>query len=169
MARKTNYPLKSGPDRDPERNGEAETHGNLSVDEAGNVSTDLTPRQLSKAEFGRRLPGLINDRGWRQSDLARAAHIGRDAVSTYVRGRSYPEPENLRKICQALGIEQQELLPNAAIGAVGNDPTPALEIRQSAGHPDKVWLQVNQLVTAKQAFAIMQVLHGDLDAVERYK
>ena len=60
--------------------------------EDGAVKTDLTPKSLTKQEFGKRLYSLMVERGWQQSDLARAAGIGRDSVSTYMRGHSLPGP-----------------------------------------------------------------------------
>lgn len=120
----------------------------------------LTPRELTKQEFGRRLSVLLADKGMNQSDLARAAGIGRDAISTYVRGRSFPEPRNLKKISEALGIERNKLLPNAAKQAIESE-IPAFEMKQAAGHPEQVWLRVNQMVNSDKAFRIFQILMED--------
>lgn len=123
------------------------------------ISPDLTPRSVTKAEFGRRLHRMIVERGWTQSELARRAGVGRDLVSTYVRGRSFPEPTSLHKLSKALGVSEEQVLPNAAIDGIDRDPTPAIQIQQSSGHPDKVWVQVNQLVSSDQALRIMQILY----------
>ena len=119
---------------------------------------DYQPKSLSKQEFARRLHHMILERGWNQSELARRSGIGRDAVSTYVRGRSFPEAKTLRKISQALGVEPTELLPNTIETAIEEDE-PALSIREAAGHPDKVWLKVNRMATPSQALRVMQILH----------
>lgn len=117
------------------------------------------PKALTKQEFGRRLQALLRDRSWNQSDLARAADIGRDAISTYVRGRSFPEPKTLQKIAVALNTTPQQLLPNTVMKAIDSEH-PALEIKQAAGHPDQCWLRINQLVSFGQAVQVMQIL-GD--------
>lgn len=118
---------------------------------------DDTPKSLSKQEFGRRLHAILLQRGWNQSDLARKTGVGRDAVSTYIRGRSFPEPGTLKKMADALGMDPGELLPNALESAVDRD-LPALEIREAIGHPGMAWLRINQRVTTGQALRIMQIL-----------
>lgn len=115
------------------------------------------PKALTKQEFGRRLQNLLRDRNWNQSDLARAAGLGRDAISTYVRGRSFPEPKSLQKLAEALSTTPQQLLPNTVLTAMDKE-FPALEIKQASGHPDRCWLRLNRLVTPMQAMKIMQVL-----------
>ncbi|MGH8561273.1 MAG: helix-turn-helix domain-containing protein, partial [Nevskiales bacterium] len=74
--------------------------------------TSLSSKQQTRYEFGRRLLNLCLQKGWNQSDLARASELGRDAISTYVRGRSFPDPKNLRKLADALGVAMDDLLPN---------------------------------------------------------
>jgi len=112
---------------------------------------------LTKQEFGRRLQHLLMERGLNQSELARRASIGRDSVSTYIRGRSFPEPKSLASIAKALGVSPQELLPNTVASAIDSD-NPSLEIKESTGHPGKVWMRLNRLVTSAQALKIMSIL-----------
>ena len=118
---------------------------------------DDTPKSLTKQEFGRRLHAILLEKGWNQSELARKANLGRDAISTYVRGRSFPEPGSLHKIASALGMDPGTLLPNALESAIDQD-APALEIRESTSHPGMTWLRVNRRVTRRQALAILQIL-----------
>lgn len=118
------------------------------------------PKELGKLEFGRRLMELMLDRGWTQSELARRAGIGRDAVSTYVRGRSFPEPRNLRGLADALGVSAGDLLPDTVMAAMDADAAPMLEIKQAAGHPDRVFIRVNRMVTLDQAAAIFNIIKG---------
>lgn len=120
----------------------------------------LAPRSLTKQEFGRRLHRMILDRGWNQSELARRADIGRDAVSTYVNGRSFPDPKNLQKICMALGVEPKELLPNSIETKMDRE-IPAFEMRQAAGDPSKVWLRINRAVQFSSAAAIVEILRKE--------
>lgn len=121
-------------------------------------TADMAPRELTKQEFGRRLMALMLSKGWNQSELARASGLGRDAVSTYIRGVSFPEPKNLHKLAKALDMEASALLPNAVVRAMDSDSAPMLEIRQAAGHPDKVWVRVNRMVSFDIAARIFDVL-----------
>jgi transcriptional regulator with XRE-family HTH domain len=117
-----------------------------------------SPAEITKIEFGRKLQQLHIDRGWNQSDLARAAGLGRDAISTYINGRSFPEPKSLRALADALQVPPDDLLPNSVALAMKQDPAPVLEIRQTAGHPDKVYLRVNRIVSLDQAAQIFNIL-----------
>lgn len=114
--------------------------------------------ELSKIEFGRKLQHLMLQKEWNQSDLARKSGLGRDAISMYVRGRSFPEPKNLAKLARAFGMTAAELLPNAEIRAIDADQLPMLEIKQAANHPDKVMLRINRMVNMSQAAAIVAIL-----------
>lgn len=122
-----------------------------------------SPAEITKLEFGRRLAAKLLEVGWNQSDLARAAGLGRDAISTYVRGRSFPEPKSLKAIAEALRMQPQELLPNEVALAMRSDTAPMLEIKQAAGYPDRVYLRVNRLVSLEQAAQIFQILKSEKD------
>lgn len=58
-----------------------------------------------RIEFSKKLINLMRDHNMNQADLARRAGLTRDAVSTYVRARSMPEPANMAKLAAALGVE----------------------------------------------------------------
>jgi transcriptional regulator with XRE-family HTH domain len=131
--------------------------------EEGARSAMLTPKMLTKQEFSRRLYNMMLQRNMSQSDLARAAGLGRDAISTYINAKVFPEPKSLAKVARALGVEPHELLPNTLISAIDSE-VPALEIKQAAGHPDKVWIRVNQLVDRRTAAKIFDALNSP-DAV----
>lgn len=128
-------------------------------------SSANTPRSLTKQEFGRRLYRRMIEKNWNQSDLARHAFgtdkagnvKGRDAISTYIRGIAFPEPKSLKKLADAFGCEPHELLPNAIEAAMDSE-VPALEIKQASGHPDKVWIRVNQMVPLDVAAKIFDAL-----------
>lgn len=129
----------------------------------GDYDAMTTPRHLTKQEFARRLQATLLEQGLSQADLARLADISRDAVSTYVRGRSLPTPANLEKLARALGVDAHTLLPNARENATDND-TPSFEMRESAGHPGNVWVRVNRLMTFRQALAIAHILEPEDDS-----
>lgn len=121
-------------------------------------SASLTPQHITKQEFGRRLYELMIRKGWNQSELARRARLGRDSISTYVRGVSFPDPKNLQALCEALDVSREELLPNAVESAMDREH-PAFEIKQAHGDPSKVWLRVNRMVSAETAAQIFALLN----------
>jgi transcriptional regulator with XRE-family HTH domain len=126
----------------------------------------LTPEAMSKQKFGRRLQQLLNERNWSQSDLTRrveavtGSRMGRDAVSTYINGRSLPTPKSLNQLCQAFGLTREDLLPNAIINTTPDDH-PAFEMRAVAGQPDRAWVRVNRQMSFKTATDIAGLLSAE--------
>lgn len=122
-----------------------------------NGTVDLSQKVLSKQEFGKRLYALMLEKGMNQSDLARAAKMGRDSISTYVRGRSVPTPQNLERLCEALSVAADELYPNYAANAAAIEE-PVLQIKQVNDNSDMMWLNINMKVDASKAIEVMQIL-----------
>ena len=120
-------------------------------------SVDMSQKVLQKQEFGRRLYGLILEKDMNQADLARLSGLGRDSISTYVRGRSVPSPQNLQKIAKALDVDKDKLYPNyAAASAMVEEPT--LQIKAVDGSADSMWLVINMKVPAEKAIEVMKIL-----------
>ncbi len=120
----------------------------------------LIPKHLTKQEFGRRLHSASVKKGWSQSELARRSGIARDAISTYIRGKSLPTPPNLAALAKALGVPAEELLPNHIEAAIDND-MPSFEMKVSPSAPSTAWVRVNRLVTLATAVKIAELLEGD--------
>lgn len=59
--------------------------------------------------FAEYLQAQMDERGWRQSDLARAAGINRAYISEYLRKGSIPKRQNLEKIAHGLGVSVREV------------------------------------------------------------
>jgi transcriptional regulator with XRE-family HTH domain len=120
-------------------------------------------------QFGRRLHELIVERNMSQSDLARKAFgvetskdgypgaKGRDRISAYIAGRTYPEPRTLKRIADALGMTVEELAPDVTAAAVDRE-NPEISINMIAGHADKVHLVVNKLLPLSIAMEIGSIL-----------
>lgn len=121
---------------------------------------ELTPRELSRQEFGRRLHKLLIEKGWTQSDLARQAGVGRDAISKYVNAVAFPTPLQAEKIAKALGVSREELLPNLLMNALDKE-NPAIELRQAAGHPNKAWLRINRSVSFATGAKIIALINEE--------
>lgn len=140
----------------------------------------LTPEAMSKQEFGRRLQKLLHDRNWSQADLVREVEaktgtkMGRDAVSTYINGRSFPTPASLNLLCKAFGLSREEILPNAVINAA-QDEHPSFEMRIAAGHPGRAWVRVNRMMSLGTASEIVRLINiedeqaAEADAAARAK
>jgi transcriptional regulator with XRE-family HTH domain len=140
------------------------TRHHIGVNDAPTPSI-FRPKHLTKQEFGRRLYTLMNSKGWHQSELARRANLNRDAISTYIRGKTLPTPANAKALADALGVDKEELLPNHIESAIDDD-TPAFEMKVSTNAPNMAWLRVNRLVSTATAVKIAELLQND-DALNR--
>lgn len=138
----------------------------FSHDPSADRGSPLTPEAMSKQEFGRRLQQLLDERNWSQSDLVRrveaagAGRMGRDAVSTYINGRSFPTPKSLNQLCQAFELKREELLPNSIINAT-QDEHPAFEMRAVAGQPGRAWVRVNRMMSFETGTEIARLLTAE--------
>jgi transcriptional regulator with XRE-family HTH domain len=121
-------------------------------------SVDLSQRVIQKSEFGKRLYALMLEKGWTQSDLSRQAKLGRDSISTYVRGRSVPTPQNLEKLAKALSVTPEELYPNYSANAAAIDE-PVFQVKQVNDDSGQMWLTINMKVDAEKAVKVMQILN----------
>lgn len=83
----------------------------------------------AKAEreaFSKKLIALMRDNDLNQADLARKSGLTRDAISTYVRSRSMPEPGNLALLAKALNVQPSYFREdNLVLNADGDGLVPA--------------------------------------------
>ena len=84
----------------------------------------------------------MSNKGWTQSDLSRAAGVGRDSISNYIRGISLPNVRNLKKLADGLGVEMEDLNPNFSMSAAGLD-VPSIQTRALPGDPHFMYLEIN--------------------------
>ena len=126
------------------------------------ASSTAASRAEAKKQFGRTLQRYMAEKGWNQSVLARRAGLGRDAISTYVRGISFPEPHNLHKIAVALGLEIETLLPGASTTAVAvPGDVSAFEMRQLDSAGERFLIHFRRIVGKDTAAEIMRLLAND--------
>lgn len=121
-------------------------------------AVDLTNRNATKEEFAKRLYERMEGKGWNQSQLARYAGLNRDAVSTYIRGRSAPSPENLSKLARCLGCRPEELLPNYFEAAV-SEQAARIELREVHHEDGYMWLKINMRLPKDVAIKIFMLLN----------
>ncbi len=125
--------------------------------------------QIQNENFARRLQQLMVERGLSQSDLARTiwgettnadgrtVARNRDRISVYLKGKTVPDPVNLQKLAEALGVDPADLAPDV-IGAAVERENPELSMTVVAGHSDKVYLRVNKLLPLQYAVKIVNVV-----------
>lgn len=116
-------------------------------------SVALNNREVVKSEFARRLYEAIVSRGWNQSEFARHSGLNRDAVSTYVRGKSVPSPLNLEKMASVLGMRPEELMPNYYEAAHAKADS-QMELRDVPNEEGYMWLKLNLRLPKKVAIEI---------------
>jgi transcriptional regulator with XRE-family HTH domain len=112
------------------------------------VNRTITP------DLGKRISEKMHAKNWNQSDLARASGLGRDSISTYIRGMVTPTQGNLKQIADALGCSTDELLP-----AEERQQETLFEIRQTGD--GRVFVKINKAVSIKQAAAIFEILRDE--------
>lgn len=114
-----------------------------------------------KKEFGRRLFQRMLAKNWNQSDLARAAKLGRDAISTYIRGRSLPEPVSAKHLADALNCSVDDLYPRAGEPLVSERNAPLMELRQLPDDPGMAHLRIDRKIPIEIAAKIVNLLTGE--------
>lgn len=116
----------------------------------------MSNRHVVKAEFAKRLYNKIAERGWTQSEFARNCDLARDAISTYVRGRSIPSPQALEKMASVLRVRPEELLPNYYEAAHAKQE-PMFELRDVPNEEGYMWLRLNMRLPKKIAMQIFML------------
>lgn len=129
--------------------------------------------QAQMDDFRKKLSDALAKKNWNGSDLARAAFgaevtkegytvaKGRDRVSAYLSGKTYPAPRTMEKLAKALGVKVDDLAPGAVIDANARQ---AFNVTMIDGHGDKVHVSVDTVMSMKAATAIMQILAAEKGA-----
>lgn len=132
------------------------------------------PDEIARRELSRRLIEIMMKRNLKQVDLAegvfgryaknRANNAGnargRDSISKWVRGLALPEPRNLQRLADYLGVKTDDLIPPSAFHRAAHE-NPAVEIRQITGEPGMAWLIVNRACSTMAAAQILDILNQD--------
>ena len=122
-------------------------------------SDKLSRKHTTRKDFAKRLFHLLGEKEWNQSDLAREAGINRDSVSRYIRAQNLPDLVNLKKMADALGVEQNDLLPNFDMQAIeDSDDEVAFEIRALNDDPSQSLLRFNRILPTSVALKIAGML-----------
>ena len=66
----------------------------------------MTDREIFQKNFS----NLLNETKTKQIDIAKYAEVSYQTVSAWVRGRGYPRPETMEKLCRFFGVKKSELM-----------------------------------------------------------
>lgn len=65
----------------------------------------MTDREIFKNNFA----NLLRKTKTKQIDVAKYAEVSYQTVSAWTKGRGYPRPETMQKLCRFFGVRQSEL------------------------------------------------------------
>lgn len=115
-----------------------------------------------KREFAKRLQNFMIQKGWNQSDLARAAakftpdkKFNRDNISLYVRARQMPGPIFMQALLKALSVTREELIPHGAVATV-DESAPPIAIKPVSSTMSH--LQINMVVDTNLGLDIIALV-----------
>lgn len=119
-------------------------------------------RDLTRAEFARRLAKHMDDKSWNQSDMARAAErylpkgesFRRDSISTYLNQLAVPRPKHLNAIAKALGVTPEDLLPGVSTA----EKLP-YSMRPVSDEPGMAYLTVDMKISTNTALAVLGLIN----------
>lgn len=133
--------------------------------------------ETMRKDFGRLLYKLMVAKNWNQSDLAKETFgetddgrgykvaKGRDLISKYLRGITFPDNKTLAKLATALNVEAGELLPTTLKALIMRDnPT---NMMQPLGN-GLTRISFNQVTTneaATKVFAILAEAEATANAI----
>jgi transcriptional regulator with XRE-family HTH domain len=119
--------------------------------------------------FAHRLNAVLREKALTQSQVAgrmwdytvdsKGAKVakGRDRLSVWCSGKSFPSAENLELLAKALGVTVRELAPQEEVRTAAAAP-PEVSMVRSAAYPGKTLLQITKLVPHSIARKIDELL-----------
>jgi transcriptional regulator with XRE-family HTH domain len=96
---------------------------------------------------------------WGEQEDSRGYKVARnrDRISSYEAGKSVPEPHNLQKLADVLGMSVEELAPDLVADAV-DSAEPEVSINMVPGGEGYVHLKVNTLTDMETAMKVGALL-----------
>jgi transcriptional regulator with XRE-family HTH domain len=124
-------------------------------------------------EFAKRLRQLMEQHELTQSDLAAKIwgryvntedkHVarGRDRISVWIRGKSFPDNTNLEKLAKALDVKVSQLAPTTLVKAAHHGVADWSITRPHGAEDGAVFIQLALFVSAETAHKIQGLLLED--------
>jgi transcriptional regulator with XRE-family HTH domain len=141
------------------------------INEPPLVSGARLPTERARdLEFAKRLRKLMDDRELTQSELAakiwnryentegKFVARGRDRISVWIRGKSFPDNANLAKLAKALDVKVSDLAPTTLMKAAYRGVTDWSVVKQDDG---TVFMQFAKSIAPETSVAIQQLLLQD--------
>jgi transcriptional regulator with XRE-family HTH domain len=119
-----------------------------------------------RAAFAKRLREIMDERGLSQSDVAAKIwgkytntenkHVarGRDRISVWLSGKTFPDDNNLEKLAKALRVERSDLASDDELQALDRS-TPTVSIVLYSDN--RALVSINQVFPLKTALEIMAI------------
>lgn len=124
-------------------------------------------------EFAKRLRALMDQHELTQSDLAakiwgrylntEGKHVarGRDRISVWIRGKSFPDSANLTKLAEKLKVKVSDLAPTTLVKAAHHGVADWSITRPHGTEAGVVFVQLALFVSAETAHKIQGLLLED--------
>lgn len=107
--------------------------------------------------IGERIVLLRKQRGWSQSELAKAVEASREAIGKYERGEASPSVETAKKIADALEVTLDYLVDESALPTFDKKTVHRLQEIQGLGEDDQ-----------KHVFALLDAFLRDVKTRKAY-
>jgi hypothetical protein len=133
----------------------------------------LPTEKARDLEFAKRLRRLMEQRDWTQSQLAaeiwgryentegKYVARGRDRISVWIRGKSFPDNANLEKLAEKLKVKVSDLAPTTLMKAA-HQGVADWSVTKPHGQDDgTVFIQLALFVSAETAHKIQGLLLED--------
>jgi hypothetical protein len=144
------------------------------INEPPLVSGARLPTERTRdLEFAKRLRKLMDDRELTQSELAakiwgryentegKYVARGRDRISVWIRGKSFPDNANMAKLAEKLNVKVSDLAPTSLIKAAHHGVADWSVTKPHGQDDGNVFLQLALFVSAETAHAIQGLLLQD--------
>ena len=123
---------------------------------AEQLAAAMKQHGLNASEVARRIWGTTKDN--RNYDVAR----NRDRIGHYLSGRSYPEPENLRKLAEAVGLPVEQLaMPESDNPGPRNPrsqpPSGGIHLTSVPDQPNMMRVQFDRVLPTEQVAEMLQL------------
>lgn len=125
------------------------------------------PPEKIRLNVGRRIQQKLYDLGWKQTDLAERAGLGRDSVSLYIRGKNLPGARNMKAMADALGMSIEELAPE--LQTATRKRTNSFGPQEMKQRSDGLWhVKIDRPVDQKTMLKIISALDAYDDSLKGF-
>ncbi|WP_145109084.1 helix-turn-helix domain-containing protein [Cereibacter sediminicola] len=119
------------------------------------------PPEYVRVAIGRRIQAALDEKGWKQSELAKRAGVGRDSISLYIRGKNSPTHASLVKVARALGKDIGDIAPElklATVERIRAAGTREADVELTSIGDGRARLRIDRIVSMSDAARILAIL-----------